>query len=161
MSWQQLPITKAYDGTSYDIVTGDFPTSVYMQTVTAADGALFTEVAAFWAALPDGDPRKLTAPPVIPPTDAEVMAGYKAQVSSRLSSFTVARGYEGVLDCVSYYHSSRAQKAADADYMVTARDATWLVWESIEKDVEDAVISVPASWAVVEAQLPALTWPEV
>lgn len=159
MSWQQVPITRSYDGLSYTIMTGTFPTNVYMQTLTAADGAFFTEVANFWAALPEGDPKKLTAPAVIPPTDTEIMAKYTTQVTSRLTNFAVTRGYEGILDCISYYHSSRVQKASDAAYMVTARDATMLVWEALAKDVEDGIEAVPATWAAVEAQLPTLAWP--
>lgn len=166
MSWQDNPITKAFDSSFY-IVQSEamgLPYSVVPLSIDPMNRYSFDEVAAFWAALPDGDPQKLigedqTQVPPPPPTDDEIMAGYKRQVASRLNSFAVARGYENVLDCVSYYHSSRTQKAADANYVVTARDATWLVWESIEKNVEDGAISVPASWAEVETLLPTLTWP--
>jgi len=166
MSWQDNPITKAHDGSFYIVLStaNAFPYSVVPKAQDPQNRYDFDEVEAFWASLADNDPRKLTGdvPPVPdPPTDAEIMAGYRAQVSSRLTSFTVVRGYEGVVDCISYYHSKVAQKESDAVYMVQARDETWVAWDIFAASVAAGTIAVPDSWEKVETYLPVLVWPEI
>jgi len=165
MSWQDNPITKAYDGSFYIVLStaNAFPYSVVPLSEDPQNKYDFDEVAAFWAALADDDPRKLTgdSPPVPdPPTDDEVMAGYRSQVVSRLNTFAATRSYEGTLDCISYYHSAGVTRAAHAVYMITARDDTWAAWDALVAGVDAGTTAVPATWEDVETLLPVLAWPD-
>lgn len=166
MAWQDNPIIKSHDGSFYIVTAtaGSFPYSVVPVADDPGNKYDFEEVAKFWKELPDDDARKLTgdSPPAgpDPPTDAEIMAGYKSQIPARLNTAASARGYESVLDCVSYYHSEVQRRLKDAAYMITLRDATYAAWDIIAAAVAEETQPVPSSWTVVESKLPAISWPE-
>lgn len=76
----------------------------------------------------------------------------------RLDSFFRQRGYDGVLSCATYATSTVPKFAAEGQYAVDARDATWSKLYQIMADVEAGTRTVP-TLEVILAELPVLAWP--
>lgn len=77
----------------------------------------------------------------------------------RLDTFAKTRGYDGILSACTYASSTIPKFAGEGQCCVNIRDATWAALYQLMNDVQTAVKPAPASWADVEAVLPALVWP--
>jgi hypothetical protein len=101
-----------------------------------------------------------TAP--TPPTPEEALeaqkAAFTAAIQQRLDDFARTRGYDGILSAATYATSTVPKFAAEGQYAVEARDATWAdAWVIL-----DAVLSGQRPMPTLEevfAELPALAWP--
>lgn len=101
------------------------------------------------------------SPPVPPaPSPEEQQAAFTNAIQQRLDDFARTRNYDNALSCASYATSTNSKFAAEGQYIVEARDATWAVGYQILDDVMSGKRPMP-TWEEVEAELPALAWPEV
>ncbi|MDR2489019.1 MAG: hypothetical protein LBD42_05975 [Desulfovibrio sp.] len=84
---------------------------------------------------------------------------FTAAIQSRLDAFAQTRGYDGILSAATYATSTVPKFAAEGQYAVEARDATW----AKGYEILDAVLSgqrpMPTIEEVME-ELPPLAWPE-
>ena len=78
----------------------------------------------------------------------------------KLDDFANTRNYDSILSACTYATSSIPKFAAEGQYCVEARDATWATLYSILADVESGNRPIPSSFQDVELDLPALSWPE-
>lgn len=99
---------------------------------------------------------------VIPPTQDEIddaFASYEEQTQQRLDDFAATRGYADILAAVSYASSSVTQYKTEGQYCLTQRDATWEALYEIFGEIEGGARPLPANYADIEKELPALVWP--
>ncbi len=82
-----------------------------------------------------------------------------SQTQARLDDFARTRGYDGILSACTYASSSVPKFAAEGQYCVDARDATWKTLYQILADVKAGSRPTASSYADVEPDLPALVWP--
>jgi hypothetical protein len=88
----------------------------------------------------------------------ERIAEIKAAIQQRLDQFAQGRYYNDITSACTYATSKNATFAAEGQYCVDARDATWGTAFQILKDFEAGDISLPEV-TDVEAALPPLQWP--
>jgi hypothetical protein len=97
-----------------------------------------------------------------PPTPEEALAAQKAAftgaIQQRLDDFARTRGYDNALSCASYSASTNAAFAAEGQYIVEARDATWVQAYAILDAVLSGARPMPTMEDVM-AELPSLAWP--
>lgn len=82
-----------------------------------------------------------------------------AATQARLDTFAATRNYDGILSACTYATSPTQIFAAEGQYCVTARDATWAKLYQILTEVQLNLRPMPAGYADIEAELPALEWP--
>lgn len=92
------------------------------------------------------------------PDAATVIAGYVAAIQKRLDDFAHTRNYDGILSAATYATSTAPKFAAEGQYAVEARDATWAKGYEILAAVEAGQRSAP-TLDELAAELPALAWP--
>lgn len=85
--------------------------------------------------------------------------GIVAQTQQRLDTFAQTRNYDGILSACTYATSPTAKFAAEGQYCVESRDATWAKLYSILAEVEAGTRPMPTGYADIEAELPTLVWP--
>jgi hypothetical protein len=107
--------------------------------------------------LPDWLTTVQPAPP--PPTPEQIQAAFTAQIQARLDDFAQTRNYDGILSACTYATSSVAKFAAEGQYCVEARDATWAAAYAILDAVLAGERPMPGSIADIAGDLPALSWP--
>lgn len=78
----------------------------------------------------------------------------------RLDAFARTRNYDGILSLCTYATDTNPKFAAEGQYGVTARSATWATLYTILAEVEAGIRPVPSGYADIEPDLPALAWPE-
>lgn len=78
----------------------------------------------------------------------------------RLDNFAQTRNYSGMLSLCTYATSTNAKFQAEGQYGVEVRDATWAKLYEILAEVEAGTRPVPSGYSDIEAELPALQWPE-
>jgi hypothetical protein len=93
-----------------------------------------------------------------PPTVEQVIAQYTFMVQGRLDAFAHTRGYDGILSACTYVTSTVPKFAAEGQYCVQARDATWAKCYEVLHEVQSGQQPMP-TWADLEAELPPLEWP--
>ena len=103
----------------------------------------------------DGYPI-LQDPP--PPTPEQIIAGFTVAVQQRLDDFARTRGYDGILSAATYATSTVPTFAAEGQYAVQIRDATWAKCYEILAAVEAGTKPVP-TLDELTAELPVMTWP--
>lgn len=96
-------------------------------------------------------------PPSKSPEESQEEVIVAAQ--KRLDDFARTRNYDGILSACTYATSSVSQFAAEGQYAVAARDATWAGLYALMGEVESGARPVPESFADVEPLLPDLVWP--
>ncbi|MDR2893560.1 MAG: hypothetical protein LBV80_10885 [Deltaproteobacteria bacterium] len=82
-------------------------------------------------------------------------------VQARLDNFAATRGYDGILSAASYAFSSNPAYAAEGQYCVEVRDATWEFVNAYLNAVLSGEKAIPV-WEELAAQLDAaapLVWP--
>jgi hypothetical protein len=92
-------------------------------------------------------------------TDVKLIAALTRQIQKRLDDFARTRNYDGILSVCTYATSSVPKFAAEGQYCVNARDATWAAAYAILAEVLEGQRPVPSSIADFETDLPDLTWP--
>jgi hypothetical protein len=120
----------------------------------------------------EGDPVKQNGQwvqvwQVVPLTADEIADRLKAlqadvisQTQNRLDEFAQTRGYDGILSACTYADDPVQKFAAEGQYCVAARGATWSKLYEILGEVESGSRPVPSSYADIENELPELAWPE-
>jgi hypothetical protein len=78
----------------------------------------------------------------------------------RLDDFARTRNYDGILSACTYTTSAIPKFAAEGQYAVQARDATWAALYQFMADVQTGAQPVPSGFEDVEPLLPELEWPE-
>ena len=94
-----------------------------------------------------------------PPTVEQIIAQFTAAVQKRLDEFARTRGYDNILSAASYATSTNPKFAAEGQYAVAARDATWAKCYEILAEVQAGTRPMPSSFADIEPLLPVLEWP--
>ena len=81
------------------------------------------------------------------------------KVQQRLDDFARTRGYDGIMSACTYATSTNAKFAAEGQYCVGARDATWATLYQILDEVLAGTRPMPTGYADIEPELPVLEWP--
>ncbi len=92
-------------------------------------------------------------------SQAAVQAEMTRQIQKRLDDFARTRNYDGILSACTYATSTMPKFAAEGQYCVNARDATWAAAYAIIAEVLEGQRPVPSSIADFETDLPDLAWP--
>ena len=104
-------------------------------------------------------PEPVTPTPPPPPTPEQIQASVVSQTQMRLDTFARTRNYDGILSACTYATSAVPRFKSDADYCVTARDATWATLYEFMAEVQAGTKPMPTGFASVEPLLPVLSWP--
>lgn len=96
--------------------------------------------------------------PVDPATPEQIIASIADVVQQRLDAFAQTRNYDGILSACTYATSAVPKFAAEGQYAVNARDATWAACYQIMTAVQNGTRPLPGVSDVL-AELPALAWP--
>ena len=88
----------------------------------------------------------------------KLVTDFVAKAQSRLDAFARTRGYDGILSACTYATSTNPKFAAEGQYCVQARDATWAKCYEVLNAVQSNQRPVP-TWEELEAELPVLQWP--
>jgi hypothetical protein len=91
---------------------------------------------------------------------AQLQASIVQQAQKRIDDFANTRNYAGIMSACTYVTSTVPEFAAEGQYCVEARDATWSTLYAILADVQAGTRPVPTSYAEIEPELPALAWPD-
>ena len=89
-----------------------------------------------------------------------VMARIIAATQRRLDDFARTRNYDGILSACTYATSTVQKFQAEGQYCVEARDATWAALYAVLGAVQAGTRPMPTGYADIEADLPALEWPQ-
>jgi hypothetical protein len=89
----------------------------------------------------------------------QLQAEIVAATQKRLDDFARTRNYDGILSACTYATSTVPKFAAEGQYCVTARDATWASLYTILGEVQAGTRPVPSGYEDIEGDLPALVWP--
>ena len=105
----------------------------------------------------------LAAGGVPEPADAPSAEGMIASVQQaaqqRLDAFARTRAYDGILSAATYATSAVPKFAAEGQYAVQARDASWAACYQIMADVQAGLRAMPSVEQVL-SELPTLEWPQ-
>lgn len=89
----------------------------------------------------------------------ELRAEVVTATQARLDAFAQTRNYDGILSACTYATSTVPKFAAEGQYCVGARDATWATLYELLAEVEAGTRPIPGGYADIEPELPALAWP--
>jgi hypothetical protein len=100
----------------------------------------------------------------LPVGTPEAIAAHKqarltAAIQSRLDRFARTRNYDSILSACTYANSQVPKFAAEGQYAVTARDATWAAAYQVLGEVQAQTREMPANAEALFALLPELVWP--
>lgn len=90
---------------------------------------------------------------------ARIQAAIVTATQLRLDTFAQTRNYDGILSACTYATSGVPTFAAEGQYCVDARDATWSALYTILGEVLAQTRPMPESFADIVGDLPALAWP--
>ena len=93
-----------------------------------------------------------------PPTPEQIVAQYTAAVQKHLDDFARTRDYDSILSAATYATSTVPKFAAEGQYAVEARDATWAKCYEVLAAVEAGSSPMPTLDELL-AELPVLEWP--
>lgn len=94
------------------------------------------------------------------PSPEQIQTEIVAATQQRLDAFARTRNYGGILSLCTYATSTVPKFAAEGQYGVTARDATWAKLYEMLAEVEAGTRPIPSGYAEIESELPVLAWPE-
>lgn len=97
--------------------------------------------------------------PADAPSAEEMIASVQQAVQQRLDDFARTRAYDGILSAATYATSSVPKFAAEGQYAVQARDASWAACYQIMADVQAGMRVMPSVEQVL-SELPTLEWPQ-
>jgi hypothetical protein len=127
----------------------------YGDLYTLVEAPEWVQIGATW------DGITFTNPPPFesqPKTLEEIISIFATKVQARLDAFARTRNYDGILSACTYATSTNPKFAADGQYCVQIRDATWAKCYEILNAVQSGQRPMP-SWKELEAELPTLEWP--
>ena len=81
------------------------------------------------------------------------------RTAERLDAFAGTRNYSSMLSLCTYATSTNARFQAEAQYGVSARDATYARLYELLEEVTTGVRPAPTCFEDIEQELPALEWP--
>ena len=85
---------------------------------------------------------------------------YKYRIQYDLDRFARTREpYMSILDACSYSTSSVAKLRNEGLYCISARSSVWVAYNNIVQDVRNNIRSLPATYALLKAELPNVAWP--
>lgn len=84
----------------------------------------------------------------------------QTKTQARLDAFAQTRFYSGMLSLATYATSTNQKFAAEGQYGVEARDATWAKLYEILAEIEAGTRPIPSGYEAIESELPILQWPE-
>lgn len=79
----------------------------------------------------------------------------------RLDDFAKTKNYDGILSACTYATSPTVAFAAEGQYCVNKRDATWSALYQVLAEVQAGTRAMPTSYEDIESELPALDWGDV
>lgn len=94
-----------------------------------------------------------------PPTPDQIKDSIIYAVQSRLDDFARTRNYDGILSAATYATSTIQKFAAEGQYAVRARDATWAKLYQIMDEVTAGTRAAPSGYDAIAPDLPVLAWP--
>ena len=157
--------TSSFGHTIHDVRAAYPETSI-------PEGASFGDFAWYTPADPQAhDPRTHVAVEIAPVNGVQqwridpapvghVIASVQQAVQQRLDDFARTRNYDGIMSAATYATSTVPGFAAEGQYAVQARDASWAACYQIMADVQAGLRPMPASIQDVLDELPALEWPQ-
>ncbi|CAN7345521.1 hypothetical protein LJR074_001975 [Acidovorax sp. LjRoot74] len=89
----------------------------------------------------------------------QVIASVTAAVQQRLDAFARSRNYDSILSACTYATSTVPKFAAEGQYAVNARDASWATCYQIMAAVQAGQRPMPSVEQVL-SELPVLDWPK-
>ena len=92
-------------------------------------------------------------------TRRRAITALTTQIQKRLDDFAKTRNYDGILSACTYATSTVPKFAAEGQYCVQVRDATWAAGYALMDEVLAGTRPVPSSIADIESDLPVLAWP--
>jgi hypothetical protein len=96
-----------------------------------------------------------------PAKQAETIKNSITQATQdRLDAFAKTRNYDGILSACTYATSATAKFAAEGQYCVESRDATWAKLYDIYGEVKDGDRPMPSGYDAIKGELPVLEWPD-
>ena len=93
------------------------------------------------------------------PTTEQIIVLYTEGVQKHLDDFARTRNYDGILSAATYATSTVPKFAAEGQYAVEARDATWAKSYEVMAEVEAGTRPMPTLEELI-SELPALVWPQ-
>lgn len=108
---------------------------------------------------PVGAGGGFTPPEPQPPTPEQIIKAFTDAIQARLDSFARTRNYDGILSAATYATSTVPKFAAEGQYAVQVRDATWAAGYQILADVQAGNRPMPESPEAIFDELPVLQWP--
>jgi hypothetical protein len=100
----------------------------------------------------------LTPPPAPDVSPEEIKAAIVSAVQDRLDTWAQTHGYDSVISLCTYASSTVERFRAEGQNGVDKRDQTWAALIQIMSEVESGTRPMPAGYADIEADLPALDW---
>lgn len=88
----------------------------------------------------------------------EVINDFKREASRKLDEFAQSRGYDSIATVVTYAASTEPDYYAEAQRAIYLRDRWWKILTTMLNEVLAGTRPLPASFSVLEAELPPLTW---
>ena len=98
--------------------------------------------------------------PAPPPSLEALQAQFTAAIQDRLDDFARTRNYDGILSACTYATSTVPKFAAEGQRAVELRDQTWAAAYGLLDEVLAGTRPMPSDLADIEADLPALEWPQ-
>jgi hypothetical protein len=135
---------------------GDIPYTARAGEVDAAFGDIYAKARAGEY----GEIAPYVPPEDVPPTPQQIIARLTLAIQKRLDDFAKTRNYDNILSACTYATSSVPKFAAEGQYCVDARDATWAAAYALMDEVLAGQRPIPESIADLEPGLPVLAWPE-
>lgn len=89
----------------------------------------------------------------------QIRANVIEQTQRRLDGFAQTRNYDSILSAATYATSAVPKFAAEGQYAVAVRDATWAALYALLADVQAGTAPMPTDFVDVEPKLPNLEWP--
>lgn len=93
-------------------------------------------------------------------TPEQIEAEVVGSTQLRLDNFAHTRNYDNMLSACTYATSDIEKFRIEGQYCVSVRDLTWAKLYEIMAEVEAGTRDFPSGFADIEAELPALVWPE-
>lgn len=98
-------------------------------------------------------------PAPAPREPQEILRECQEGAQKRLDDFARTRNYDDILSACTYAASPTAKFAAEGQYCILKRDETWATLYAVLAAVQGGQRPLPAGYAEIENELPALEWP--
>lgn len=88
------------------------------------------------------------------------IAKYTQRIKYDLDRFARTREpYQSMTDACTYSTSSVTKLRNEGLYCISARTNVWVAYNAIIQDVRDSLRTLPATYALLKAELPTVAWP--